>query len=176
MKHILFFLLFLSSILFPQSKEENNLWKPFQYFMGNWEGTGDGRWGVSTVKREYSFFMGNTFLLGKNKSIYEKQEKNPEGEIHDNWDIFSYDKQRRKFVLRQFHAEDIVNQYTVDSTDANQKQFEFVSESIENFGNGWRSKESYKIVNENEFVETFSLAAPGKEFQVYVTNYFKRKK
>jgi hypothetical protein len=51
---------------------------------------------------------------------------------------------------------------------------EFESESIENFIDDWKAKEVYKIINENEFVEIFYLAAPGKEYSEYVRNTFKR--
>lgn len=49
-------------------------------------------------------------------------------------------------------------------------------ESIENIPAGWRAKETYKIVNANEFQEIFELAAPGKDFEMYSENHFKRKR
>jgi hypothetical protein len=35
---------------------------------------------------------------------------------------------------------------------------------------------SYEIVSPDEFTEIFELAEPGKEFQVYSRNHFKRQK
>jgi len=166
----------LPTVLSAQTEKKKDEWHPFKFFVGAWDGIGDGKWGTSTVAREYEFIMDGTFLLGKNKSVYEKQEKNPNGEIHDNWDIFSYDRPRKKFVLRQFHDESFVNQFVADSLQVNESKFEFTSEAIENFGSGWRLKEAYDILNESEFTETFFMAAPGKEFQIYVRNHFKRKK
>ena len=96
------------------------------------------------------------------------------GEIHDNWDIISYDKVKAKYVFRQFHAEDITNSFSLDSLKADQGILEFESESTENFIEGWKAKEVYKIINENEFIEIFYLAAPGKEYSEYVRNTFKR--
>jgi hypothetical protein len=32
------------------------------------------------------------------------------------------------------------------------------------------------VISPDEFVETFELAAPGKQFQVYSRNHFRRKK
>jgi hypothetical protein len=53
----------------------------------------------------------------------------------------------------------------------------FLSESIENIPPGWRARETYRILSENEFVETFELATPGKEkFALYSENHFKRQK
>lgn len=78
-------------------------------------------------------------------------------------------------MLRQFHVEGFVNQYVVSSISADRKTVVFETESIENIPPGWRARETYRILNENEFVETFELAQPGKEFAVYTENRFKRK-
>jgi hypothetical protein len=39
----------------------------------------------------------------------------------------------------------------------------------------WCPKETYRIVNNNEFTEVFELAALGNEFEVYLDTKFKRK-
>ena len=174
MKKILLTLLFLSSIIFAQSENIATKWEPFKFLIGKWEGSGTGKFGDSKIEREYEYLMGGTYIIGKNKSTYEKQEKNPEGEIHDHWDIISYDKVMAKYVFRQFHAEDITNTFSLDSLNAAQGILEFESESIENFIDGWKAKEVHKIINENAFIEIFYLAPPGKEYSGYVRNTFRR--
>jgi hypothetical protein len=52
----------------------------------------------------------------------------------------------------------------------------FTSETLENLPAGFRARETYKILNNDEVVEIFELAAPGKEFAVYSENHFKRQK
>jgi hypothetical protein len=47
------------------------------------------------------------------------------------------------------------------------KEFVFISESIENIPPGWRGKESYNVISPDEFIETFELAEPGKDFELY---------
>jgi hypothetical protein len=37
-------------------------------------------------------------------------------------------------------------------------------------------QEAYRILSPDEFVETFSLAAPGKDFEVYSETHLKRVK
>jgi hypothetical protein len=64
----------------------------------------------------------------------------------------------------------------VTSISEDGKTLIFTAESIENIPVGWRAKETYKILNENEFTETFELAEPDKEFAVYSENRFRRKK
>jgi hypothetical protein len=70
-------------------------------------------------------------------------------------------------VLRQFHAEGFVNEYTLDSVSADGKLLEFTTVRIENIAPAWRAKEFFRVLSPDEFVETFSLAAPGKPFEVY---------
>ena len=164
----------MSSIIFAQSENVTTKWEPFKYLIGKWEGSGAGKFGDSKIEQEYEYLMGGTYIIGKNRSTYEEQEKNPEGEIHDHWDIISYYKVKAKYVFRQFHAEDVINTFSPDSLIAAQGILEFESVWIENFIEGWKAKEVYKKINENEFVEIFYLAAPGKEYAEYIRNTFKR--
>ncbi|MCI0331537.1 MAG: heme-binding beta-barrel domain-containing protein [candidate division Zixibacteria bacterium] len=168
--------MFLPVLLFAQAGKKEVIWAPFKFFVGRWEGTGSGQPGASKVEREYRFVLGGKFLKAENKSTYEPQEDNPKGEVHQDLGLFSFDSARKKFVLRQFHAEGFINQYVLDSLSTNGRTISFTTESIENIPAGWRAKETYRILSDSEFVETFSLAAPGKEFEMYSENRLKRKK
>ncbi|HUS11501.1 MAG TPA: hypothetical protein VMZ30_13625 [Pyrinomonadaceae bacterium] len=106
--------------------------------------------------------------------MYAPQEKNPPGETHEDVGFFSYDRLRKQFVLRQFHIEGFVNQFKAETISEDGKLIVLTSESLENIPAGYRAKETYKILNENEFTETFEIAEPGKEFTVYSENHFKR--
>lgn len=144
--------------------------------MGKWEGTGTGKPGVSKVEREYRLTLNNKFLHVHNVSTYEPQAKNPKGEIHEDWGMIGFDKSRKQFVFRQFHVESFVVQYVTTNISADGKTIVFTSESIENIPAGWRARETYNIVNANEFVEVFELAGPGKDFEVYSEARLRRKK
>jgi len=172
----LLFLLLPAPPILAQTARQPDVWEPLKYFVGSWEGTGKGQPGDAKVEREYQFVLNGKFLQAKNKSTYLPQEKNPKGEVHEDWGLFSYDRSRKQFVLRQFHVEGFVNQYALDTKASNSKTLVFVTESMENIPAGWRARESYRILNDDEFVEVFELAAPGKEFEVYSENRFKRKK
>ena len=174
MKKIILLIITIPIYLSAQDSIAVEKWGSLTILIGKWEGEGIGKWGESNLFREYEYLMGGTYIIGKNKSTYEKQEKNPKGEIHDNWGIFSYDKRKAKYVLRQFHAEDITNTYSLDSLKLFEGIYEFESESIENFNEGWKAKEVYKILNHDEFIEIFYLSGPGKEYQEYVRNTFRR--
>lgn len=165
----------LGSLLRAQTGQPPDVWSPLKYFVGSWEGTSNGQSGSGKVERDYQFVLGGKFLQVKNKSVYPAQAKNPKGETHEDWALFSFDRSRKKFVLRQFHAEGFVNQYLLDSKSDDNKTLVFLTESIENLPAGWKAKETYRILNDNEFTEVFELAAPGKELELYSETKFQRK-
>ena len=72
---------------------------------------GNGQPGTSTVEREHHLVLGDRFMEARNRSTYVPQEKNPKGEVHEDIGLFSWDRARPRFVLRQFHVEGFVNQY-----------------------------------------------------------------
>ena len=159
-----------------QGGTATEVWRPFDFFIGSWEGTGKGEPGISKVERNYERALNSKFIQVKNKSIYAPQEKNPKGEVHEDWGFVSYDRNRKLFVLRQFHVEGYVNQYTLEKVSSDGKTIIFVTETIENIPAGYRARETYKIIGDNEFIETFEIAEPGKDFMAYSENHFKRKK
>lgn len=169
-------LLLLQSSFKSQTKTRADVWDPLEYLVGKWEGTGNGKPGASKVQRQYSFILSDQFLQVQNRSVYEPQPKNPKGEIHEDWGMISFDKSRKQFVFRQFHVEGFVSEYVMTSISADAKTIVFTSESIENIPLGWRARETYQMVNRDEFIEVFELAGPGKDFEVYSEGHLYRKK
>lgn len=172
---LLLLVLLLSPVVSAESAQRPDVWEPLSFFVGLWQGTGKGQAGNGKVEREYKFVLNGKYLYAKNRSTYLPQEKNPKGEVHEDWGMFSYDRSRKQFVLRQFHVEGFVNQYAFDTAASNSKTLVFVTESIENIAPGWRAREVYKLLSKDEFIEDFELAAPGKEFEIYTENHFKRR-
>jgi len=160
-------------ILAQQPAVRSDPFAPLRFFVGAWRGEQNGEPGHGTAERTYSFVLKDRFVQVNNTSTYPPQEKNRTGETHHDMGMIGYDKARKKFVFRQFHVEGFVNTYVQeDSGDA--KKIVFVSESIENIALGWRARETYLILNENEFIERFELAEPGKDFALYSEAHLKR--
>lgn len=158
-------------LLFPvlaygQTTIQDSIWKHLQFFIGSWTGEGGGEPGEGNYERKYQFIFNNNFIEVKNKSVFPPSDNNPKGEVHEDIGYISFDKLRNTFVLRQFHIEGFVNQYKLDSLSTDGKRIVFISESIENIKTGWRAKETYQILGDKEFMETFELAPPNKEFEV----------
>jgi len=158
-----------------QPKEPQDVWKPFQFFVGQWEGTGEGKPGVSRGKQEFSFVLGGQYMQVRNESRFDPQEKNPKGERHEDWGFFSYDRLRKAYVFRQFHVEGFVNQYVCTGPAGDGKTFVFLSEAIENMPPGFKARLTYRILDDNSFEQTFDLALAGQDMECYAKGVMTRK-
>ena len=98
-RKILTVVLLLPSFASAQNGQRD-VWEPFRYFVGSWEGTGNGQPGVSKTQREYKFVLNGKFLHAHNRSSYEPQAKNPKGELHEDWGLLGFDKSRKQFVTK----------------------------------------------------------------------------
>ena len=148
-------------------------WAPVRFLLGSWEGTQAGQPGTGTVRREYRLVLRDQFIEERNTSTYPPQEKNPKGEVHDHLSYFSFDRSRKRLVLRQFHVERFVVQYVQD-TESSTGNVVFVSEALENTPPGWRTRETYIGHGPDEFEEIFELAQADKPFEVYSRSRLKR--
>jgi hypothetical protein len=150
------------------------MWTRFNYFIGSWQGSGEGRAGISRVERKYEFILNSKFIFVRSQSTYDPQEKNPRGEVHEEWGFISYDRARETFIFRQFHLEGFVNQYVLHELAEDRQTIGFITEGIENIPPGWLARETYQILSPDEFVEVFEIAGPGKGFEVYSENRLQR--
>jgi len=173
----IFFLLLLSPLFaHAQLSKRDSLWLPMSFFIGNWEGQGKGEPGDGKYERSYNWALNKKFIEVNNKSAYPPSDNNKQkGEVHEDIGFISYDGMRKRFMLRQFHIEGFVNQYKLDSIADDSKKIVFVSEAIENIPQGYRARETYTIIDQNEFIEVFEIAEPGKDFAVYSEVRLKRK-
>jgi hypothetical protein len=148
-------------------------WARVRFLLGSWEGPQTGKPGSGTVRRQYRFVLRDQFIEVRNTSTYPPQEKNPKGEVHEDIGYISYDKNRKRFMLRQFHVEGFVIQY-VEGPESSSGKLVFVSEAIENIPAGWQARETYIVQGSDEFEEAFELSQSGKPFELYSHARLKR--
>jgi len=154
---------------------QSDPWAPLRPFVGRWEGVTSGKPGKGTTAREYEFQLNGKFLFQRDKSVYQPPDPAGKPLAHEDFGVFSYDANLKKILWRQFHSEGFVNEYALESVSADGKSLEFVTTHIENLP-GVRAKKQYRIVSGSEIEETFWLAPPGKEFEVYTIAHLKRVK
>ena len=149
-------------------------WQPVRFLIGRWTGTVQGEAGNGTVTRSYELTLGGQFIEERNVSTYPAQQKNRKGEVHEHRSFISYDRRRQRLVLRQFHQEGFVNTYVLNATESTGNLLVFDSESFENLDSAYTARETYEIYSNDEFVETFEVAEPGKSLDLYSRTRFTR--
>ena len=164
----------ISGPVLAQQPPADNL-APIAPFIGRWTGTSEGQPGTGTVERDYERALGSRFIRVRNRSTYPPQDKNLKGEVHEDEGFFSFDRSRKRLLLRQFHIESFVVTYVQD-LDAKSGTISFTSEAIENIPPGYRARETYTFTGPDELEEIFELAEPGKDFALYSRTRLKRVK
>lgn len=167
MKGIVILILCASGVALGQPAKRDSIWSPIKYFVGKWHGEGGGEPGIGKYERSYQSILNDNFIEIKNKSTYPPTDKNPKGEVHEDIGHFIYDRGRKTFLLRQLHIESFANDYVLESISNDKKELVFVTESIVNIPKGWKARETYRILSDDVFEETFELSEPGKAFSVY---------
>lgn len=171
---LFFVILALNLPLHAQQNTNADPWHLFRYFTGQWQGHETGKSGIGKGERTYEFILGGTYLLSRNTSTFEPQEKNPKGEVHQDWTIFSRDNNAGSFAVRQFNSEGFVNEFVLDTAASGEKTFVFVSWSSENAPPGLRARLTFTLKDANHFEELFELAPPGKGYSEWLRNHWER--
>jgi hypothetical protein len=166
----------LPALLFGQAgTQKDDVWAPLRFIVGAWEGSASSHSIEGRATCEGRFLFNGAFLQLESKDVFAPREEMPQGLTHEDIGIFSYDRERKTLVLRQFHCEGFVNQYVLDSLSTGGTTIAFISERLENFPPGWRAKVQFEIFNDNEFVELYKLAPPEGELEVYSESHLTRK-
>ena len=170
-KFLLFALLtFVAINLTAQHK-----FQPFEPLIGKWKGTGSGSSNnTSAIESSFQFTFNQQYIEVKNQAVFEPTDKYPQGEVHQDWGLISFDKQRKVYVFRQFHVEGFVNQYTLNQEVSTPKKLVFETETIENFVPGGKARWTILINSENVIETIFDLQMPGKEYVNYGKNKLER--
>jgi hypothetical protein len=120
--------------------------------------------------RRYELIMGERDLQVRHRSLRLPQEKSPKGDQHEELHVFSYDRDRRTIVYREFFSEGVVVRSPCQA-DAN--KVVCVSEAVEN-GTGIRARLTLEITDRYRFTETYELGFPNREVEHYLTNRWTR--
>jgi hypothetical protein len=149
-------------------------WERWRPLIGVWEGDSQGRPGKGKIRLEFSFVMNERYLKIAGVSVYEPRSAGKPAERHEDFGYVSFDRNRRKFVFRQFHIEGFVNQYVMTS-DASSDRIELTSEALENAPSGWKARETYTVEN-GGLKHVFALAEKDETFETYASSTLKRAK
>lgn len=142
------------------------------WLVGDWAGLGEGEPGKSATERHISTILDGKFLRVEGRSVYPKQEGNPNGEVHAEVGIWSFDRARKSVILREFDTLGFVATYVLDRKASDANRWVLVAEHLENVPAGWRARYIYTFRAPNEYSEVLELDSDGKGFKPYVSNRF----
>ena len=157
-------------VLLAADDEGQDTWEPLRLLAGTWEADIDGKLGTGRGVRRYEFLLNDLYLLARHASVRLPQEKSPAGDYHRELKIYSFDEERGVIVLRDFNIEGFVLTY---ACEVSPRRFVCTTEHVEN-GPGWKARLTVEVRDPYRFGETFELAPPGKELEVYFTNSWTR--
>ncbi len=156
-----------------QSWTESERWAAFEFFSGEWTGMESATFGEGRGERTYELVLQGAYLLSRNRSVFAPQEGLPDGDVHDDWSVFSFDTDRDTYVLRQFNSEGFVNTFVLDPSSSLPEQLIFVLEESEN-ARGTRATLTLTRVDADSFDEVFDLTLPGRTESITIRSRWTR--
>lgn len=153
-----------------ESEASADPWAPLKLLEGVWEGDIDGKLGQGRAVRRYRFIMDGRYLLCRHRSVRLPQASSPDGDQHEEIGVFSYDRERKTIVYREFLNEGVVVR---SSCKVDGMKVVCTSESVES-GPGIRARLTLQVTDRYRFTEKYELAFPGKELELYFTNRWTR--
>jgi hypothetical protein len=143
-----------------------------RWMVGEWRGVGEGDPGTSGSERHIESYLDDKYIRTTGRSVYPKQEKNPQGEVHSQLNLWSFDRARSAVIMREFDTLGFVGTYVLDKAASAPDRWVLVAESLENVPKGWKARYVLTRKSVDEYHEMLELDPDGKGFKPYVTNRF----
>jgi len=156
-----------------QNWSESERWAAFEFFAGEWTGAESATFGEGRGERTYELVLQDAYLLSRNRSVFPAHEGLPDGDVHDDWTILSFDRDRDTYVLRQFNSEGYVNTFVLDAASSPPERMIFVLEESEN-ARGTRATLTLTRIDANAFEEVFDLTLPGATESITIRSRWTR--
>lgn len=142
------------------------------WLLGAWHGDQNGMPGTGTGERQYRRIVAGRFIEIRHTSTYEPQDGNPDGEIHEEFGVFSADEAAGTISLREFHSEGYVISYGLVEHIGD--EMVFASTQVDNGPEGLRARLTLRRESDDRFVEVFELAPKDRPFAVCITGLWTR--
>ncbi len=159
----------------PQGQNwgESEHWAAFEFFAGAWIGEESATFGEGRGERTYELVLQDAYLLGRNRSVFPPHEGLPEGDVHDDWTMLSFDRDRDTYVLRQFNSEGYVNTFVLDAASSPPEHMIFELAESEN-ARGTRATLTLTRIDADTFDEVFDLTLPGRTESITIRSRWAR--
>jgi len=153
--------------------EGDALWAAIQRLVGRWEGTASGSPGTGSQVREYQRILRGRFVMGTNKTRWQPTKTEPDGEVHEDLSLLSFDRAGGQLVMRAFFVEGFACEYRCVEAEPDAGRFVFVAERVENGPPGLRARETF-VLDGDRLESRFDLASGEGEFRSYTVEHLVR--
>ena len=150
--------------------ERVDRWVNLRYLIGTWKMEKPE---VTNIQH-YSFLFNGQFIQLKTRAVFKPTAKKPQGEIHEDINIFSYDSTSDTLVLRSFYSEGFVNIFTLNDISGDGNTLTFTTRAVESAPEGTKAKLILQKISGTEMVEKFLVAWPGKDYACISENHLKK--
>ena len=145
--------------------------RPLEWLIGSWRGTARGDPGTGAQTRRYELVLQGRFIMGTNRTAWEKTAAHPDGELHEDISLISWDRAARRFVMHVFYVERFVAEHHGEQIDTG--TWRFTAERVQNGPPGLRSRETF-ISRSDELESRFELADGEHDFRPYTTEILRK--
>jgi hypothetical protein len=149
--------------------EVPEVWKPFQFLIGDWVGSGSGKPGQGSGEFSLKFDLDNKILVRRNRNRLAPTAGQTSAAVHEDLMVIYPQPGNGSFRAVYFDNEGHVIHYGISFANHTA-----VFESDEP-GNATKFKLTYELKPDGLLSIQFAIAAPGKPFQTYVSGTAKRK-
>ena len=149
--------------------EVPDAWKPFQFMMGDWVGTGSEKSSQATGEFSLKFDLDQKILVRKNRAKVAQGASRPPDGIHEDLMVIYPKPGTSHFRADYFDNEGNVIHYAISFGEHT-----VVFESDEP-GSPTRFKLTYELNTNGALNINFAIAPPGKAFQTCLSGMAKRK-
>ena len=146
----------------------------FEFLIGNWQGVESGVSGNGIGFRTYTYELNRNYIFSKNSSHFPISENYPNGEVHRDIAVISYNGNTSKVVLREFQVEGFTLIYELNEAASTTTTLVFLSREIENNPGKWKARHTTEKISNDEFKEKFEIARDGVNFKTLISNHWKR--
>jgi hypothetical protein len=151
------------------AQDESDVWKPFQFMIGDWSGGGSGKPGEGVGQFSVAFELNRKILVRRNHAEYPAKPGQAKGPAHDDLMVIYPQAGQGGFRAEYFDSEGHVIHYAV-SFPAGKIVFE-----SDNSSGGPRFKLIYEMKSADDLGLEFDVAPPNRDYQPYLTGTVHRK-
>ena len=172
MKNVLSLMGLLAAVLtqsYSPAAQVPDAWKPFEFLVGDWVGSGSGKPGEGSGAFSLKFDLDQKILLRRNRNQIAPTTNHPEGAVHEDLMIIYQPPGNSAFRADYWDSEGHVIHYAV-SVAEHRAVFE-----SDGAGNTTRFRLTYELEPDGLLNVVFAVAGPGKPFQTYVSGTARRK-